>query len=473
MSPDEYAMTYKAANRATALTAYETIVLKWLEEYPCMTAAQVRDWLAELHQLDAAERTVRRYVSKLREQHGITRETEPRREYEAVEELPRGYQLQLDFGTKTARIGDSNRYIRLYVAVFTLSHSRYKWGIFQDRPFLSEDLVRALYGCFEYIGGMPKQLVYDQDAIIVVSENGGDIIHTHAFSSFLAETKLDVRVCRKADPQSKGLIESSVKFVKGNFMPHRKYNGLDAWNQSFEAWLVRTGNKKEHGTTKRPPVEMFSEEQEHLLPLYGVVPAQITEAMDRKIRPDNTVLYRSNRYSVPYGTYSKVKEAFLSVENSTLEIMDQTGTVLATHEISSGKGKLIRPESHRRNKSERIKALRDKTVALLGEEFQEYLDILIEKKPRYVKEQLGIVVSTCETYGRGIALEALLYCKNNELYSANDLCDAAKMISSQQPPTDQPRPSRLPVEGERYRISVQKRNLSVYTEIATGNEVAS
>jgi hypothetical protein len=153
--------------------------------------------------------------------------------------------------------------------------------------------------------------------------------------------------------------------------------------------------------------------------------------------------------------------------------MDQTGAVLAVHEISEGKGKLIRPESHRRNKSERIKALRDKTVALLGEEFQEYLDILIEKKPRYVKEQLGIVVSTCETYGRGITLEALLYCKNNELYSANDLCDAAKMISSQQPPTDQLHPSRLPVEGERYRISVQKRNLSVYTEIATGNEVAS
>jgi transposase len=473
MPPDEYAETYKTANRMTALSAYEQVILQWLEEYPSMTAAQVRDWLAERHQLDAAERTVRRYVSKLREKHGITRESEPRREYEAVEELPKGQQLQLDFGTKTVCVVDSKRYIRLYVAVFTLTNSRYKWGVFLDRPFLSEDLVRALYGCFEYIGGMPRQLVYDQDAIIVVSENGGDIIHTHAFSAFLAETKLDVRVCRKADPESKGLIESSVKYVKGNFMTHRKYNGLDAWNQSFEAWLVRTGNKKEHGTTKRPPVEMFLEEQEHLLPLYGIASAQMPKEMDRNVRPDNTVLYRSNRYSVPYGTYNKIKKVYLTVEGGTLGIIDLAGAVITTHEISLDKGKLIRHESHRRNKEERIKALRDKTVALLGEEFQEYIDILIEKKPRYVKEQLGIVVDVCETYGREAAIDAMLYCMNLELYSANDLRDAAKMISTHRPTAAQPPPSRLPVEGERYHISVQKRDLAVYTGIAAGSEVAS
>ena len=45
MKPEEYADRYKAVNRVTALTAYEPIVVKWLEAYPCMTAAQVRDWL--------------------------------------------------------------------------------------------------------------------------------------------------------------------------------------------------------------------------------------------------------------------------------------------------------------------------------------------------------------------------------------------------------------------------------------------
>ena len=100
MKPEEYAEAYKAVNRMTALTAYEPVVVKWLETYPCMTAAQVRDWLEERHQLDAGERTVRRFVARIWERYGITRKEEPR------------------------------RYIKLYFVVFTLSYSRYKWGLF-------------------------------------------------------------------------------------------------------------------------------------------------------------------------------------------------------------------------------------------------------------------------------------------------------------------------------------------------------
>ena len=469
MPPEEYAITYKAVNRVTALMAFEPTVVKWLETYPCMTAAQVRDWLEERHQLDAAERTVRRFVAKIREQHGITRKTEPKREYEAVEELPKGFQLQLDFGEKKVRDAYSSRYIKLYFVVFSLSHSRYKWGVFQDRPFLSIDLVRALYGCFEYFGGMPRQLVYDQDSIIVVSENNGDIIHTQAFTVFLAESRLEVRVCRKSDPESKGLIEASVKFVKRNFMENRLYMGLDIWNRSFEDWLIRTGNGQVHGTTKRKPVELFKEEQEYLLPLYGITPAEITEEMNRNVRPDNTVLYKSNRYSVPYGTYGKMKKVFLTVSDNKLQIIDQVGELLTEHDICVEKGKLIRPESHKRNKAEKIRALLDKTVALLGREFQEYLETLCEKKPRYAKEQLDLIVNACETYGREIVLAAIAYCQGLELYSANDLRDAAESMGGQSPA--QPQSSRLPVEDERYHIRVQKRALSVYADVASGSGV--
>ena len=464
MEPTEYAEKYKAVNRLTAIMAYEQVIIKWLEAYPNMTAAQVRDWLAERHKLDAAERTVRRFVADLRKKHGISKQMEPRREYEAVEELPKGYQMQLDFGMKTARDAYCCRYIKLYFVVFTLSYSRYKWELFQDRPFLSNDLVKALYRCFEYFGGTPRQLVYDQDSIIVVSENSGDIIHTQAFSSFLAETKLEIRVCRKSDPESKGKIEASVKFVKGNFMENRYYMGLDLWNESFEDWLDRTGNKRQNGTTHRKPVDMFDEEREHLLPLYGVAPAEINEEMDRNVRPDNTVLYKSNRYSVPYGTYSRIKKAYLAVSDNNLIIMDQVGEILATHEICLEKGKLIRPESHRRDKREKIKALREKTILLLGEEFREYLEVLCEEKPRYVKEQLDLILHTCETYGRAIVLTAMEYCKVRSLYSANDLRDASETMSGQTPL--QAVPNRLPVEDERYHIPVQKRALSVYTQAA-------
>ena len=470
MSPEEYAETYKAVNRMTALKAYEPVVKKWLETYPCMTAAQVRDWLMERHQLDAADRTIRSFVSGIRERYGITRKAEPRRIYEAVEELPKGYQMQLDFGEKTARDAYSSRYIKLYFVVFTLSYSKYKWGHFQDRPFLSSDLVRSLHQCFYYLGGTPRQLVYDQDSLIVVSENSGDIIHTQAFSAFLAETKLAVRVCRKADPESKGLIESSVKFVKGNFMANRFYMGIDLWNQSFEDWLERTGNGQKHGTTKRKPTEMFMEEQEHLLPLFGIAPAEAPEDMGRTVKQDNTVAYRSNRYSVPLGTYGKIETVYLLVNGEKLHIMDAAGEDLAIHNVSHEKGKLVKLPGHSRDKKKKTKEILDKTVALLGIEFQGYLSKLCEEKPRYVREQLGLVILVCESYGRERALEAIRYCESLSLYSANDLNDAARSKFGQ--PESLPQPSRLPVEDERYHIPVQKRELSVYAGIAAESGVA-
>jgi transposase len=463
MNPEEYAESYKAVNRLTALMAYEAVVLKWLEAYPNMTAAQVRDWLGERHQVDAAERTVRRFVANLRKKYGITKAMPPRREYEAVEELPKGYQLQLDFGEKKVCDAHSDRLIKLYFAIFMLSYSRYKWGIFQERPFKAADLVRALHGCFYYYGGMPRELVYDQDSIIVVSENNGDIVHTQAFTAFLSETKLRTRVCRKNDPESKGRIEATVKFVKGNFMDNRPYTGIGAWNELFEEWLDRTGNGRTHWTTKRKPCEMFKEEQEHLLPLYGEAPEVTMEDMERAVRQDNTILYLSNRYSVPIGTYGRFKTVFLIARDGELEIMDQAGETIAKHELSLEKGKLIKQDGHRRDRCGRAQELLNKTVGVLGEEFREYLAALCEARPRYVKEQLGLVVSACETYGRERVITAMGRCRELELYSAVDLKDAVEALSDLGAPA---RPNRITLPDERYHVNVQKRALSVYADVA-------
>lgn len=463
MEEEEYGSRYTTVNRMTALRAYEDKIVGWLEAYPNMTAAQVRDWLREKHEIDANDRTVRLYVAKLREKTGLTKQAEPKREYEAVEERPKGHQMQLDFGEKTARLHESRSYKKLYFVVCTLSYSRYKWGKFQDRPFRSIDLTEALYQSFEYFGGMPRELVYDQDSILVASENGGDIIHTQVFASFLTDTKIGVRVCRKSDPQSKGLIESSVKFVKGNFMEYRIYTDIEEWNQSFGNWLIRTGNGNVHGTTKRKPAEMFIEEQEFLVPLYGRAPNQANDGKKRNVRPDNTILYASNRYSVPYGTYSQHKEVRILVEGEELSITSVTGLLIAKHPISQEKGKLVKPASHRKDRDTRIKEHLEEAIALLGEEFRPYLYQITQVKSRYVKEQFQVITQACKIHGRVQVLEAIKLCMERELYSAQTLVDATESLKKGGPEGELPKPELL--EDPRYKVPVQQRSLSVYAEI--------
>ena len=142
-----------------------------------MTSAQVLDWLQE-RKIDGgvSEGTVRNYVNQLRKECGIP-QIKYLRQYEAVDELPAGLQMQMDFGQIILR-SSSGRNITLYFATFVLAHSRYKYVEWLNRPFTTRDLIQVHENTFEYYGGMTKEIVYDQDHLILVSENGGDLLLT-------------------------------------------------------------------------------------------------------------------------------------------------------------------------------------------------------------------------------------------------------------------------------------------------------
>jgi len=61
-------------------------------------------------------------------------------------------------------------------SIFELAASRYKHVIFQDHPFKTIEVIHHLLNCYDYFGGVPEELVIDQDSLMVVSENAGDII---------------------------------------------------------------------------------------------------------------------------------------------------------------------------------------------------------------------------------------------------------------------------------------------------------
>jgi hypothetical protein len=71
---------------------------------------------------------------------------------------------------------------------------------------------------------------------------------------------------RPTSPESKGKIESVVKYVKGNFLTCRIYHGISALNSEGLAWLDRTANRKIHETTKLIPDVVFAQEAGHLKP---------------------------------------------------------------------------------------------------------------------------------------------------------------------------------------------------------------
>lgn len=121
-------------------------------------------------------------MRELRKEYNIKKETS-QRSYEAIPDLPMGEQVLVDFGhTKQKSIDNSE--LKLNFIAFVLTNSRYKYKEWLDRPFTTQDVIKAHENAFKWYGGIPNELVYDQDSLIVVSENGGDLILTKEFQKF-------------------------------------------------------------------------------------------------------------------------------------------------------------------------------------------------------------------------------------------------------------------------------------------------
>ena len=441
-SPDEMSSWMASTKtRAKKLDPYEMVIQTWLSEHPDLSASQVHDWLFEKYKgIEVAESTVRGYVKELREKYSLPK-TETKRVYEAVPDPPMGKQAQVDFGQTIQKTSDGKE-VKLYFISFVLSHSRYKYAEWLDRPFTTKDVIRTHENAFQFFGGIPHEIVYDQDSLMVVSENAGDLILTGEFQAYREERKLVLHVCRKADPESKGRIENVVGFIKKNFAKNRAFHNIDQWNEQGIAWLERTGNGKVHNTTKKRPVEVFNLEKQHLRPVTTKITiSSIDSSITRTVRKDNTILYLSNRYSVPLGTHKKDKEVYIEVtdKNHLLVREEKEGPVIAYHKISHEKGKLIQDRQHTRDRTKGIAVF----ITSVSEKFEdvelatEFLTQVHRNYPRYIRDQLQLISKVLQSEPE-FASDALKECVNRGLYSATEFSDIIQHVKRQRQVNSKP-----------------------------------
>lgn len=421
-------------SRRKKLDPYQEKIVYWLKEHPDLSAAQIEDWLKEKHPaLKVASSSVRAYVNEMRDLYHIPNSVYTR-DYMAVDELPAGQQAQVDWGELTVK-NSNKKDVTLYFVTFVLSHSRYKYVEWLDRPFTTRDAIRCHENAFHYFGGMPEELVYDQDHLITVSENAGDIILTGDFQSYKQERGFRIYLCRKADPESKGKIENVVKYVKRNFAKHRIFPNLDAWNEKCHAWLERTGNRNVHHTTKKRPVEVHALEKPHLQPVSGLFSFENNSkaSITRTVHKNNIIKYQSNRYSLPLGTYRPRGDntVFIEIQEEELTIRASLqGDILAKHPLCHGKGELIKNQEHTRDRSKGIQAYKETIIRQFQDQevATRFIRELVTRYPRYIRDQLQVMQHAITQFRPEIE-EALSDCSEKQLWSANDLRDTAQHLA--------------------------------------------
>ena len=265
-----------------------------------------------------------------------------------------GKQSEVDFG-EFGYIAEDGKRRRLYTFSMILGYSRMRYAEYTT-DISTENVIRMHLNAFRYFHGYTDTILYDNTKQIVLERKipSSESRFNPRFLNFAEYYGFVVRLCYPYRAQTKGKIESTIKYLRNNFWNGRSFSSLEDINVQLLSWLDSVNNRV-HGTTHEIPRERLA--KEHLNPV-GRIPEYFTRREEvRKVSRDCYVAWKGNRYSVPW--IHAGREA-LVIEDSAVKIQI-SGSTVAEHDILPGTGRISRKKEHFQGL---LKEIRDQNRAL-------------------------------------------------------------------------------------------------------------
>jgi transposase len=250
-----------------------------------------------------------------------------------------GEQAQCDWGQITVPLSGVRTEIHIFVMTLGYSRRGFALGFLRERM---PDLLAAHEAAFAHFGGRCEFLLYDRMRTVVLGTSGGKPRLNPTFASFAGHWGFTPRLCQPYRAQTKGKVESGVKYVKRNFVPGRQFRDLEDFNEQLAAWQVEIADLREHGTTHQRPIDRFADEARALVPTAGHPSFLQAMVRDRVVADDWLVSIDGNRYSVPFVLIGKTVQV---VREGGSWVIRHRGAVVAEHAVLAGRAQLsVRPE---------------------------------------------------------------------------------------------------------------------------------
>ena len=208
-----------------------------------------------------------------------------------------GEQAQVDWGS-LPYVGEDGKLRRVWVFVMTMGWSRACYAELVRRADTAA-FIQCHANAFEYLGGVPRRCLYDNAKVVTLGKDeDGEVEWNPRMLDFALRVGFEIRLCQPYRAQTKGKVESGVKYVRRNMWPSLRFTDDADLNRQALEWCDVVSNARVHGTTYRIPWEMLNEERAHL----GKPPERATLAPylreDRKVARDGFVSWEDSRYGV-------------------------------------------------------------------------------------------------------------------------------------------------------------------------------
>jgi len=326
---------YKRQEMAHAALPYQEQILRWLAENVPVTR------MLELAQEDKKEpyqgsrSAFFNGVRKIREEV----KAKDKRRFIRFEGMPGEY-AQVDWGEiRDFPFVRGEAKTKYFLAV-RLKFSRVVFVKWTD-SMTQEVLLRGLIEAFEYFGGVPWALVFDNMKTVTLGrdEHGQPLWHP-VLKHFCNDFDFMPAACDKGCPNQKGGVENLVGWVKTNFKPGRQFlDDPDLIDQNLD-WMEKVNNQVSQGHGEIP-WEMLPEEQRKFCKIpctaadYGLLRSVCSNR-------DGYVHVEGFQYLVPIGLAEQ--PLIVRVRESLVDIYHGGEKIASYPRRTEGDGKMTKRE---------------------------------------------------------------------------------------------------------------------------------
>jgi transposase len=327
--------TAAAPRRASLLDPYVEQIQELLAKYPDLSAVRIREEIARGPQgYTGSTIILRRYLRQVRPARG--------RVYQEVPYEP-GQALQVDWGEcGRVQVGSTVRKVSVFVAVLCYSRMVYIEFTLSQRK---AEFYRGLVNALTFFGGSPRHLIFDNLKAAVLNGSGRSACYHPEFLALCGYFCLQPIACARRDPESKGVVEGSVRYVKHNALAGRADQLLRCEDYLALAsyWRDQVANVRLHATTRERPIDRFQQERGRLRPL-PAIPFDTDEVVPVVVNPHARIAFDGNRYSAPPQFVRK--PLTLRANRDALRLLHE-GQVVAQHVRCYERGQVLVLPEHR------------------------------------------------------------------------------------------------------------------------------
>jgi transposase len=279
---------YRRAPAGSKVDSFEAVLRKTLEDWPDIKAPRMTDILRDDYGYAGSVDLVKRKLRELR----------PPKERPAQRTGYRpGQVLQLDWVEMPTRPRIGGRERRVYALIGALPYCGAQSAHFSF-DMTAESFLEGHTRIFDWLGGVPKECVYD-NLRAVVARRERDVVHWNKrFLHLRGHYAFHATACTPATPREKGSVEGGARYLQTGFWPARRIVSLQDLDEQYADWRERICNARLHSTGRFVVADRLAEERAALRPL-PPIRFDFAYARSSRVPLDGYLRFRQSFYRAP------------------------------------------------------------------------------------------------------------------------------------------------------------------------------